>query len=205
MSKKDSYHHGDLKAALIAGAIELITQENIDSLSLRGLARYVGVSHAAPYRHFADKDELLAAIAEEGFRLLTSSLLQAQAASEKNPLQQLHAIGKGYIHWGLQHSAHYRVMFGATQHKFEQFASLREAAKAAFEVLLQVIQVGQNQGFMIKGDTRLIADTAWAIVHGFVMLMIDGQLSTAQAEERTALGLQTFIDGLKIASRETPL
>jgi AcrR family transcriptional regulator len=196
MSKKDAYHHGDLKAALITGAIELIAKENVDSLSLRRLARYVGVSHAAPYRHFADKDELLAAIAEEGFRLLTRALNHAQAASEQNLLQQLHAIGNRYIQWGLQHSAHYRVMFGATQHNFGQFDSLREAARSAFAVLLQVIQQGQAQGLMIQGDARLIADTAWAIVHGFVMLMIDGQLSTAEAEERTAVGLQTFINGL---------
>jgi hypothetical protein len=90
-------------------------------------------------------------------------------------------------------------MFGATQHNFGQFDSLREAARSAFAVLLQVIQQGQAQGLMIQGDARLIADTAWAIVHGFVMLMIDGQLSTAEAEERTAVGLQTFINGLSTA------
>lgn len=205
MSTKDAYHHGDLKAALISGAIELIAQENVDSLSLRGLARYVGVSHAAPYRHFADKDELLAAIAEEGFRLLTSALLKAQAAAAPHPLQQLHAIGQGYIYWGLQHASHYRVMFGATQHNFGQFASLQAASKSAFGVLLQAIQIGQEQGLIAKGNTRLIADTAWAIVHGFVMLMIDGQLPTAQAEARTTLGLQTFINGLQTASSEVLL
>ena len=95
MAEKSNYHHGDLRQALIDGAIALIAEQDISSLSLREVARRVGVSHAAPYRHFADKEALLAAVAEEGFIRLTASMRQQQQMVFDDPLQRLQATGVG--------------------------------------------------------------------------------------------------------------
>ncbi|MGJ3245223.1 MAG: TetR/AcrR family transcriptional regulator [Elainellaceae cyanobacterium] len=175
--KPDTYHHGDLRQALLAAALEWIEDDGISSLSLRGIARRVGVSHNAPYRHFEDKTALLRAVAEEGFLSLTHTLSKTLADAPKHPLRRLEAIGVAYVQYAVDHAAHYRVMFGPYQHpQNHNYPSLTQAANESFMVLVGVIAEGQANEGIRPGNAQELARVAWALVHGLSMLVIDGQL-----------------------------
>lgn len=190
--QKNSYHHGDLRQALVEAAIELIAQQDVSSVSLREVARRVGVSHAAPYRHFADKDALLAALAEEGFRGLADALNQAIKQAPDHPLQRLEASGVAYVEYAFAHPSHYRVMFG--WYRSEQFSSNSQpkldknpavftASQQAFMVLVNIVIDGQEKSVIRSGDPKQLAWVAWSLVHGLAMLLIDAQLPLAHTAE----------------------
>src|SRR4051794_27635084 len=106
------YHHGDLQRALVDAAVALLAEGGAAAVTLREVARRAGVTHAAPYRHFADKAALLAAVAEEGFRALHDAVARAGAEAPDDPLARLAASGQAYLRFAMSHPAHYRVMFG---------------------------------------------------------------------------------------------
>ena len=198
MTKRDNYHHGDLRQALIDAALELVA-ENLESVSLRGVARRVGVSHAAPYRHFADKDALLAAVAEEGFQMLRRALESAVHQAPTDPLKQLQAIGVAYVHFALKHSSHYRVMFGVYgTTSAQQNLELADAARQAFMVLASAIKTGQQANVIRSEDPQQLAWTAWSLVHGLAMLVMDGQVPvTPEARaDLSSFMTKVLIEGL---------
>ena len=141
--EKRAYHHGDLRQSLIEGAIALIHQAGIRDLSLRQVARQAGVSHNAPYRHFEDKEALLAAVAQQGFQSLRSALEAAKQAAPPPPPQRLAVIGVAYVEFALANPAYYRVMFGEYRNNLNQYPDLAEAAQQAFRVLEDTIVEGQ--------------------------------------------------------------
>lgn len=193
------YHHENLRQALVEAALGLISeQQDLSSVSLRKVARQVGVSHAAPYRHFADKDALLAAIAQEGFYQLTEHLNQSLVEIGADPLQQLEAIGVAYVQFAVSHPSHYRVMFGAFRFDALNFPSLQMAGEGSFTVLVKVIKGGQAAGMMRTGHSRQLAQVAWSLVHGLAMLIIDRQLPIEDQEIRSMATLAThsLIEGL---------
>lgn len=198
--QRDTYHHGDLRQTLINAALELISEHDINKLSLREVARRVGVSHAAPYRHFPDKDALLAAIAQEGFHVLTHYLEEAVQKVADDPLKQLQASGVAYVQFAIDRSSHYRVMFGAFRANNPDHPALTKAGQAALAVLVNVIVVGQTAGVVSLGDPRQLAWVAWSLVHGLAMLLIDNQLpisdETAIASI-ASLATQTLIQGIQ--------
>ena len=108
---KPRYHHGDLRRALIDASLALIAEEGFSALTLREVARRAGVTHAAPYRHFADKEALLAAVAEEGFRAMASDMRE-RMDKETSPTERLLACGVAYVLFAVRHPSHFRVMFG---------------------------------------------------------------------------------------------
>src|SRR5262245_23167774 len=122
-----TYHHGNLKEALLTAGGELLEKQGIAALSLRETARLAGVSHAAPYRHFPDKDTLLAALAAEGFELLRQSLA-ARAARE---------WGEGYVMFALAHPHRFRLMFGG-QLRFDDYPELRRSAEQGYQALMKL-------------------------------------------------------------------
>jgi AcrR family transcriptional regulator len=198
VGERKTYHHGDLRAQLIEGAIALIQQGQISQLSLREIARRIGVSHNAPYRHFQDKEALLAAVAEQGFQSLSAALAAALENASSNPSQRLEAIGIAYVHFALQHPAHYRVMFGSCNSDVQQNTALFNASLKAFEVLVQVIQEGQAKNSFRAGDTVKMAQVAWSLVHGQAMLAIDGKLPPDEAfEEFLQFSAQMLIAGMR--------
>lgn len=203
MAERETYHHGDLRQALIAAALTLISEKNVESVSLRDVARRVGVSHAAPYRHFADKDALLAAVAVEGFQLLQDALEAAAHLIPDNPLQQLQDIGIAYVHFALKHSSHYCLMFGAYRRTTSPPPpDLAETADNAFMVLVDAIIRGQQAGVMRTGDPKQLALAAWSLVHGLAMLLMDGQISEINPQSVMPLSAavtQLLIEGIAIA------
>lgn len=200
MTQRDTYHHGDLRQTLIEAALELVSLKDVESLSLREVARRVGVSHTAPYRHFADKDALLAAVAEEGFQLLRQQLKTAMHQATSDSLKQLQTIGMAYIQFALDHASHYRIMFGAYgATSAQKTPALAEAAMQALMVIINSIVAGQQAGVMRTEDPQQLAWAAWALVHGLAMLLIDQQISVTDSQSVTSLSsfvTQMLMEGL---------
>jgi AcrR family transcriptional regulator len=196
---KNTYHHGDLRQSLIDAAIALIGEEGISDLSLRQVARRVGVSHSAPYRHFEDKEALLAAVAEQGFQSLQVVMETARQGIPPDLSQRLEAIGVAYIHFALAHPFHYRLMFGDYRYNLSKYSALAEAAQQSFMVLVNTIREGQMAGIFRLADPVDMARVAWSLVHGQSMLALDNKLQVKQGEEFEAFlkfSSQMLIQGL---------
>jgi AcrR family transcriptional regulator len=183
---KNSYHHGDLRQSLIDAAIALISEDGISDLSLRRVARRVGVSHNAPYRHFEDKDALLAAVAEQGFQSLTVAMETAKQDIPVGTSQCLEAIGLAYVNFAVAQPFHYRLMFGDYRGNSNNYSALTEAAHQSFMVLVDTIQAGQSAGVFRAADPINMARVAWSLVHGQAMLALDNKLQVEPGKEFAA-------------------
>jgi AcrR family transcriptional regulator len=201
MKAKDSYHHGDLRHEIIEEAKIWIETKDISSLSLREIARRLGVSHNAPYRHFADKESLLAAIAQMGFEKLRQWLQQIVEDNILTPEEQIKALGVKYIEYALSNPAYYRVMYSAYLSDYQKYPSLDKAAEESFTILIETIAQGQKVGVIRAGDTRELAYVCWSLVHGVSMLHLDRQLRSPEVEsvEKLAkLATAMMIEGLAV-------
>ena len=200
MTERETYHHGDLRQALIEAALELVSEKDVESVSLREVARRVGVSHAAPYRHFADKDALLAAVAQEGFQMLHHRLETVLHKALLDPLKRLQDIGVAYVDFALEHSSHYRLMFGAYEAtSAQQNSELAQAATEAFMVLVNGVNMGQQEGVIRLDDSNQLALAAWALTHGLAMLLMDGQIPITTSPSVAPLAnfiTQVLVEGL---------
>lgn len=199
MSKKDTYHHGDLRQKIIDEALAWIERENIVSLSLRGIARRLGVSHNAPYRHFPDKESLLVEIAQTGFHQLHQALQQTLEESFLDHQQRLEAIGVTYIRYAIANQTYYRVMFSDRQLICDKYPELDRISERVFNVLLNVIKAGQVAEVFIAEDSRQLARVCWSLTHGVSMLAIDNQFSISGSEDSDLLELAKI--GTKTVSR----
>lgn len=167
------YHHGDLRRALIDQALRTIDQEGVDGLTLRAVGSELGVSRTALYRHFADKQALVAAVAAEGFRTLRLALADTWNR-QGHTLAGLEAMGLAYVEFARAHQSHYRVMFGRFVESND--ATLLEEAACAFQTLADALADLQTQGLARRDDLLLQARFVWSVVHGVAMLIINGQL-----------------------------
>ena len=181
-SKKDGapYHHGNLREALIASAVEILEEEGVTKLSLRGVARRSGVSQTAPYRHFKGKSGLLAAVAAQGFRGLAKAMREG-ATQHDDPSDKLAAIGQSYIRFALANSAVFRLMFGAEIPDKSTEPDLCEAADEAFAALASTAAIftGHEAPDRFNGKQDGAPDqafAAWSYVHGLANLLIDRQI-----------------------------
>jgi AcrR family transcriptional regulator len=187
------YHHGNLRAALLESAEQTLNEGG--ELSLRELARQVGVSHAAPRRHFAGKQALLDALAEDGFERLGDDLRGALAAAGPSFEARLLAFTRAYVRFATEHAALLELMF-AGKHRPGADPSLREAADRAFEAPLTLIADAQAQGDAVPGDPERVGMVAFAAAHGIAalannqMLPDDLDAVVAAAVERLILGLR---------------
>ncbi len=172
--RRDSYHHGDLKRALTSAALSLVAEKGPKGFTLTEAARRAGVSAAAPYRHFADKAELLATVAEQGFVELHAELAAA-ADNASEPKERVIELGRVYVRWAIAHPDHYRVMFGAETAKTGH-PTLAAAGDRAFGDLLDAIKQCQDAGILDGQDPREIAAPLWSLVHGVASLAIGGEL-----------------------------
>lgn len=188
-SDRATYHHGNLRAALIAAGREILAEEGVTALGLRAVARRAGVSATAPYRHFRDKAALLAAIAAEGFRGLAAAMREA-AEGLSDPRERMAAIGRAYVSYAVENSAVMRLMFGPEIPDKTSEPELREAGEEAFAVLSgELAATGARDA--VSPDAAL---AAWSLVHGLATLLIDGQINPEK------LGLDT-IDPCELAKR----
>lgn len=169
-----SYHHGNLKEELLSAALQLIGEVGPRAFTLRAVARQAKVSHNAPYRHFRDKDELLAAIAGEGFNRLADAMLAASAGAA-DPLQSMLLSGRGYVQFALRYKEHFLVMFDYCDN-LEAYPEYDAAGQRAFRILLDAIVAAQAAGQLPAIDPQLIALSAWSQVHGVAKLALSGKI-----------------------------
>jgi AcrR family transcriptional regulator len=174
MPAKRPYHRVNLKQSLLDSAVTLIGEVGPQAFTLREVARMAGVSHNAPYRHFRDKDDLLAAVAAEGFDGLTEEMKKAMAKG-RGARERLNLAGRGYVHFALQSPQHLLVMFERPK-PAEPRPEHAESAQRAFQTLLDAIAAAQSEGLLPKGDPQRFAFVAWSGVHGLAKLAIGGQL-----------------------------
>ncbi len=175
--KGGRYHHGDLRRALVDAALELVQELGPSGITLREAARRAGVTHAAPYRHFADKEALLAAVAEEGFHRLRSEIQEGMASVA--PSEQIEALGVAYVRFARRHPSQFRVMFGSQVGDKRRYASLTEADQAVFDLLCSSIRAAQSDGGIAAGDPARMGMVAWSMLHGVAALIVDGQMERA--------------------------
>jgi AcrR family transcriptional regulator len=174
MARHKPYHHGNLREVLLEAAIRLIAEVGPTAFTLREVARRAGVSHNAPYRHFQDKDDLMAAVATQGFQELTEAMLEA-AGQRSDAREQLKQAGLGYVTFALRRPEHFTVMFDAPRSKKEHPEAV-EAGEKAFGTLLAFVKRCQDKGALPAGDNLKFALLAWSMVHGIAKLAITGRL-----------------------------
>lgn len=174
MARSEPYHHKDLRQTLLEAAVALIGEVGPRAFTLREVARRAGVSHNAPYRHFPAKDDLLVAVATEGFDRLTA-LMQKSSARGKSALERLHLCGYGYVDFALRWPHHFLVMFDLPKTSHERCKD-EPVGKNAFDVLMSCIMAAQQSGDLPAGDPVPLAWTAWSLVHGIAKLSVSGNL-----------------------------
>lgn len=189
------YHHGDLRAALLGEALQLIREEGPEHFTLREIARRAGVSHAAPYRHFSTKAALLATIAAAGSTMLRSSIERA-LASHGDVREQFLAGGLAYVRFALEHRAHFKVMFFA-EGAYEADPNSASAREASLAQLHDFIREGQHRGVMRAGDPSKIAVAVWAMHHGLACLALGGHFDATRSLRRVVDDAHNdLLDGL---------
>ena len=184
-----TYHHGNLRAALLASAEEALAAG--EDLSLRELARRVGVSHAAPRRHFTDKQALLDALAEDGFERLGTLL--AVSATGPDFSRRLLAFARAYVAFAVEHAALLELMF-AGKHRSE---GVRAASERAFEGPLAMIVDAQEAGEVVPGTLEEVATVALASLHGLAAMVNNGMLEAAALDEIVPAAVERLELGLR--------
>lgn len=186
--EKQPYHHGDLRAALISAALELIDEHGVKAFTLKDAARLAGVSVAAPYRHFADKDALIQAIKEEGFSGFDAAL-RASGQDGQTAQGRILELGVAYVRFALEHPAHFRVMFslaGGAQ------AKPPSKMPAGFSLLVDsVARLHPHASAAAQKDLVL---ACWSAVHGYAVLYLEGAFAaTVQLDEPEAQLRRTLL------------
>jgi AcrR family transcriptional regulator len=177
MGKQKTYHHNDLRNTLISAGLAILAEDGISELNLRAVARRAEVSHTAPYRHFADKEALIVAIAEDGFRRLGEKLGAARNRTAGDVKAQLMAVGYAYIAFAVEEADSFRLMFSHVIRHRTQYLELCALAKACFQLLQSLIEAGQASGEFETGDSVELTKSAWSMLHGLASLLIEGQFS----------------------------
>lgn len=193
---RNGYHHGDLRSSLLCTAGEMIAEEGIDELSLRKLAARVGVSRTAPYHHFKDKNELLCAIAEEGF---SQRHLQARQCFDNESLsmrEKFEAYIHDYVKFAGDNPELYELMFGRIIWKQQKSTKeLRATAYPCFQHQVEMTGEWQKMGLLDPEENTLrLSQVIWGTIHGIAKLYIDGIYThTSQVEEICECAVQMFI------------
>jgi AcrR family transcriptional regulator len=197
------YHHGNLVEALIGGAVDVIEREGVERLSVRAVAKRIGVSPGAPFQHFASKEALLTAVAEQAMSRLTEAALEAEArVSDKDSLTRLEAIGAGYFQWALTNPTHFEVVSSRKLIDFQSSSSLRAQNDAIRERMHGLLAEAQARGELAPGlgiDSVILACRAF--VYGLARMAVDGHFPEWHPSEEPAVAtrkaLSAFIDGLR--------
>jgi AcrR family transcriptional regulator len=172
-----AYHHGDLKNALINAGVEILAREGVSGLSLRKVAKQAGVSHAAPYAHFADKQALIAAISTEGFKQLYAKIESIRAAHSGHPTALLTDTAWAYIQFALVEPDRFKLMFSSVLDKEKDYPDFVESSEQNFKQLVEIVEICQHANILKAGPCDLAAVSVWGVVHGLVMLVLEGQIS----------------------------
>jgi AcrR family transcriptional regulator len=172
------YHHGELREALVAAGRKLLEEQGLRGFTLRECARRAGVSHAAPAHHFASIDDLLAEIATRGYRELIAAMEAEARRAGAEPAARLVGQGVGYMAFAAAHPALFQLMFNREASRFET-PGLAAAAKEAYQLHLSAVDA-----VIPRASAELrkrMADFAWATIHGFITLVLEGQIGEGES------------------------
>lgn len=197
VAKRQAYHHGDLRRGLLDAALKRFSERGDFDFTLRELARDVGVSHNAPYRHFASKAELLAALRDEGQERLAERARRALRAAGPNPRARVRALGDAYVRFALEDALSFRL---ALAHPAPTEGGESNRVGAGFALLEQTIAEGQTAGSLRTDlSARELALAAWSLVHGLASLLSSGQLPkrASHVARYSELFSAVFFDGAK--------
>src|ERR1700730_2207328 len=188
-----TYHHGDLRAACLSAALELLEEGGTTALSLRAVARRAGVSPAAPYRHYDDREALVSAVAAVGYRELAERLAAAHPAPSTP--EQLASVGVAYVEFALERPALFRMMFGEP---CDRDNDERVAATAAVSLYLRELVAR----CFPQADAEALAPAIWALVHGLAFLHLDGKLDAptpSAVTERVTSAIQALLTATSVS------
>jgi len=179
---RKSYHHGNLRETLIKSALDILTEGTLNDLSLRALARRAGVSQTAPYRHFEDKEALIAVLKEDGMRKLGEGMKMLME-SEKNPLDRLHKLGMKYVEFAETNPAHFKVMFEYELGSYAKYQDLLEASDRNFLYFQETV----NECLALPGARKIDPEVAqfgaWSLIHGLSVLLMNRSLIDHMKED----------------------
>jgi AcrR family transcriptional regulator len=192
------YHHGNLRAALLQQAERTVREGGVQALSLRELARELGVSHGAPRRHFSDRQALLDALAEAGFARLGAELRSAVDGAGEDFAARLQATAAAYVRFATRDAALLELMF-AGKHRPDA-GTLHTAADRAFSVLLELIGQGQAEGALEQGEPERVGLVLFATIQGIAALVTGGIVQPAQLDELLADAIAHFLRGSRAAA-----
>jgi AcrR family transcriptional regulator len=178
-----AYHHGDLKEALLKASLELVSEKGPHGFTLAEVCRKAGVSVAAPYRHYRDREALLAAIAVAGFEQQYEVLAQAVAQSKDQTFEALCSLSSAYVNFAISHPSRYKVMFGSDLSK-TKFPELYATARRAFDIVFCVVEKCLIASGKPAENTYALSVSMWSHSHGIAMLCVDGFLREIAMEER---------------------
>jgi AcrR family transcriptional regulator len=192
------YHHGNLRTALLEQAERTVRERGVQELSLRELARDVGVSHGAPRRHFPDRQALLDALAIAGFDRLGSELREAMDGAGENFRARVQATATAYIRFATRDAALLELMF-AGKHQ-QPSGELQTAAESAFAVMLELIEQGQREGALDSGERERVGLVLFATIQGIAALVTGGMVAAEQVDELVADAIAHFLRGSHAAA-----
>jgi AcrR family transcriptional regulator len=168
--RRTTYHHGNLRRALIDATVALLGEVGSDAFTLREAARRVGVDHRAAYRHFADREGLLAAVAEEGHIALVATLRADLARAPADAPARLLVMAVDYVKFAVASPGRYQVVMGAST--YEQYPSTSAAIFSAFSLLREEVAAGISRGELVAGDATEMAAWFWSCIHGLAHLIL---------------------------------
>jgi len=177
------YHHGDLKNALIQAGVEVLAAEGVHGLSLRKVARQAGVSHAAPYAHFTDKQALIAAISTEGYKRLYVQMEEVLQAHAADPHRQLIESAWAYVQFAMADADTFKIMFSGVLEHEKDYPEFVDISQKTFQLVVQTVRACQAVGVLRPLAPELAAVMVWGQVHGIISLALMGQISHTVLEQ----------------------
>lgn len=185
LQKKFKYHHGNLRDSLLAAALDILSTQGIDALSLRSLAKATGVTQAAPYSHFRDKDDLLAAVAESGFQQLAMAMVE-NATGALTPQERVEKLITSYIQFALDNKPLFGIMFGREVDDMKKYPTLAMTAGKSYALISAALSKRTNQ----QEETRFLTVAIWSLCHGLTTLIIGGKVVP---EQLGSAGIEEFV------------